>query len=73
MPMVAVSVGCVGGGKAAAIYWSVRVLMQGKVSPGTYDARNVIPPFPTEQHGDHGICRPAAERARKKQARAVRR
>jgi hypothetical protein len=36
--------------RAAVIYWLVRVFMQGQARVVTYDARIVIPLFPTE-HG----------------------
>jgi len=36
--------------RAAVIYWLVRVFMQGQAWAVTYDARDVIPLFPTE-HG----------------------
>lgn len=48
-------------------YWSVRVIMQGKASPGTYDAQVGIPPFPTEHQTDG---RPGLHRCRERRSRA---
>lgn len=38
--------------RAVAIYWLVRVIMQGKAMLVTYDARHVIPLLPTEPRSD---------------------
>lgn len=47
--------------RAGAIYWLVRVIMQGKAELVTYDARDVIPLLPTEPRADgHTFLQPHA-------------